>query len=854
MDNEINFVLPNVWALYASLIARIPMLFVMDEILKVSFGLLTLPINSSKNGSSLPASISLENDPELFRGNSVDPSSYGNIYSKIGDGSERSILDVFNDATQEYFYLARNTAHDPLLMPLVATPLMPLPIKLFLLVLVFVNSCIAFMLSWEHLKKLYNVFGSMVCITLSYFINCAAVHVFFNEAHQDPTSLFQCLVSLGGTELAPSHVVALVTNYVIQALLCLCFIHLQLDIDDVLMLKASMMWAFLLPSGSMLITLSEEITMSVALAGAALPLMRLMYSIIVGIPKALLVLDDAISYAKMIIPEGGLHTLLELEWKRLKVPFVLRIFWTVRIANFVAFFIANYLRDMNTTNVFVVLSPSVLYRLFKCTMTYSCDTIIALLGMTSIVSLVCHYVEVFFQTILQSDDRGERSMGTVSAILFFVLAEQSGLTILEDDKRYVRLCKNFCLLFTAMLYLVHNMVNPVLMSLSASRNPSLSRHARALTVCAMLLLLPVSLLHVLWSVFELSTWLLAVSTFSFQVIIKTIVTVFIYGIFLADSYYSLFWENLDDYVYYIKAFGNTIEFLFGIVLFFNGLWIYFFESGGAIRAIMMCLHAYVNLWCEAKNGWSVFIKRRNAVRRVASIPDATRQQLNEHDDVCTICFQRLNSAKITRCNHFYHELCLRKWLYVQDSCPLCHKTLYNKDSPEEDDAGGGIVALGGLVEDMQHRPAAQISPRRVVEAPQQPGAENNVVVPQQTADGDKTTSDTQHDNSDEAHKQPYHCEESQAAWDEPSTSAVGAHMNSELPAVLRTPDASDPVLNEDECSKEVHVTANENVSHCFSETSLGKSSKNEGESTRRRNVKLKVDDNLCQDSDIRLDN
>lgn len=35
--------------------------------------------------------------------------------------------------------------------------------------------------------------------------------------------------------------------------------------------------------------------------------------------------------------------------------------------------------------------------------------------------------------------------------------------------------------------------------------------------------------------------------------------------------------------------------------------------------------------------------------------------------------------KVTKCNHYFHGTCLRKWLYVQDSCPLCHAALYEKE-------------------------------------------------------------------------------------------------------------------------------------------------------------------------------
>jgi len=62
-------------------------------------------------------------------------------------------------------------------------------------------------------------------------------------------------------------------------------------------------------------------------------------------------------------------------------------------------------------------------------------------------------------------------------------------------------------------------------------------------------------------------------------------------------------------------------------------------TGGAIRALMMCIHAYFNIWCEARAGWSVFIKRRTAVHKISWLPEATPTQLQVMDDVCSICYQ-----------------------------------------------------------------------------------------------------------------------------------------------------------------------------------------------------------------------
>uniref|UniRef100_T1J376 TRC8-like N-terminal domain-containing protein n=1 Tax=Strigamia maritima TaxID=126957 RepID=T1J376_STRMM len=170
---------------------------------------------------------------------------------------------------------------------------------------------------------------------------------------------------------------------------------------------------------------------------------------------------------------------------RLNVPHVLRVFWLVRISEDVVFLVAeklqspaNHVELSKLTNLclssFTNLTRELLIR--------GCDTVLAVLGMTSMVASVSHYFGYIIQQFLMTDDDEEKSIGTVSAVLFFVLALQTRLTGLEPEKRFIRLYQNFCLLFTAILYFVHNIVNPLFMSLSASRNQSVQRHGRVLTV------------------------------------------------------------------------------------------------------------------------------------------------------------------------------------------------------------------------------------------------------------------------------------------------------------------------------------------------------------------------------------
>ena len=130
----------------------------------------------------------------------------------------------------------------------------------------------------------------------------------------------------------------------------------------------------------------------------------------------------------------------------------------------------------------------------------------------SVVSKVCHYVGSFFHYLLASstENEEEKSVASVSAILFFILALQTGilifkknyglslyifwilwkifknifnftnflawaifcftklmifyfiysqgLTSLEPEKRFSRICKNLCLLLTALFHFIHNNV------------------------------------------------------------------------------------------------------------------------------------------------------------------------------------------------------------------------------------------------------------------------------------------------------------------------------------------------------------------------------------------------------------
>lgn len=553
-----------------------------------------------------------------------------------------------------------------------------------------------FVLYTKHLIIVYLYLTSVGLVFVSYWINVSAIKQIqaLTSVAISPhysTSILEDILNLNIKNLldldGPG--VLVIQNFAIQFVLAVIFKNVHLGPRHPTIQKFLPL-SFMAPSFLAMLPVPPNLLHHSPVFSALLPLLLVKYVLWSSAYSVIQVIYAGYQHGRLFISNYGLSALVETEWMRLNVPCVLRVFWVLRVGEHtILLLMDNYDDDGEEgLKISTLLAVQSMASMAKSLLVTGCETITAVLGMTSVISFFCHYIGNFFQWILLTDEEDDKSIGTVSAILFYILALQTGLTSLNPEKRFIRLCRNFCLLFTALLHFLHNIVNPMLMSLSASHNPSTHRHVRALAVCGFLILFPISLLVYLWSQHSISTWLLAVSAFSIEVIVKVIVSLMIYSLFLIDAYRSTFWEQLDDYVYYIRAFGNTIEFCFGIFLFFNGAWILLFESGGAIRAVMMCIHAYFNIWCEARAGWSVFMKRRTAVNKINSLREASIDQLSQLDDVCAICYQEMHSAKITRCNHYFHGVCLRKWLYVQDRCPLCHDILYKMDGDNKDSDAG----------------------------------------------------------------------------------------------------------------------------------------------------------------------
>ncbi|XP_023832205.1 E3 ubiquitin-protein ligase RNF139 isoform X1 [Salvelinus sp. IW2-2015] len=546
--------------------------------------------------------------------------------------------------------------------------------KILIRVMGIMVSSVVLVLSQKALFKFYTLFFAVLLGVVAILINYYAIsHIDFYSAYYKAALGFRLLPRNGPTLWLGMAVVQLLFGMGYVVLLNIQSVFAALVVLDIM-----------IPLWGLIIELPVDVRQLLAVAsGLALAL-----NTAVCLALKLKWFYYSCRYVYLLVRHMyriyGLQLLVEDTWKRIRFPDVLRVFWLTRMTAqaIILVYVVKVVRHESGEHSY--LTWDVFWDLFSNLIISGCDSTLTVLGMSAVISSIAHYLGLSILAFIGSTEEEDKRLGFVAPVLFFILALQTGLSGLDPEERLVRLSRNMCLLLTAILHFIHGMTDPVLMSLSASHVSSFRRHFPVLLVSLCLFVLPIVLSYTLWHRYALNTWLFAVTAFCVELCLKVVVSLTVYALFMVDGYYNVLWEKLDDYVYCVRSTGSVIEFVFGVIMFGNGAYTMMFEAGSKIRACMMCLHAYFNIYLQAKNGWKTFINRRTAVKKINSLPEVKGGRLRDIEDVCAICYQEFaTSARITPCQHYFHALCLRKWLYIQDTCPMCHQKVYIEEEARD---------------------------------------------------------------------------------------------------------------------------------------------------------------------------
>lgn len=308
-----------------------------------------------------------------------------------------------------------------------------------------------------------------------------------------------------------------------------------------------------------------------------------------------------------------------------------------------------------------------------------CASPYSLLGLTFVVSYtalgllsLCKFYLGGFNA-LQNHNVMHR--GVTEGVTLLLLALQTGLLDMAALQRCFLLFIILFIVLTSTLQSMSEITEPVVLGLGASRNRSVWKHLRGLSMCGFLLLFPGFMAYKISQFFNMDFWLLILVSSCMLTSLQVTGTLLIYSLFMVEVWRGSALPGLDEIVYYVNGVCRVLEFVVAVCVVAYGAWESLWGEWSWMGASVIIIHSYCNVWLRAQAGWKSFLLRQEAARKINVLPRASTEQLRDHNDVCAICFQDMTSAVITYCGHFFHGNCLRKWLYVQETCPMCHASI-----------------------------------------------------------------------------------------------------------------------------------------------------------------------------------
>ncbi|KAM7112005.1 RING finger protein 145-like isoform 1-T1 [Ciconia maguari] len=416
-------------------------------------------------------------------------------------------------------------------------------------------------------------------------------------------------------------------------------------------------------------------------------------------------------------------------WSQLAVPLLFLVFWLVLFSLRLSSFLTSSGSPLAQQGLLFLLLSSAA----EC-----CSTPYSLVGLTFTVSYlalgVLNLCKFYLLGFGAFQNGNVMHRGVTEGVTLLLLALQTGLLDLQILQRTFLLSIILFIVVTSTLQSMIEIADPIVLALGASRNRSPWKHFRGVSMCLFLLVFPCFMAYKIAHFFHLDFWLLILVSSCMLTSLQVMGTLFIYALFMVELLQDTPLERMDEIIYCVNAVSRVLEFLVAVCVVGYGTWESLFGEWSWMGASVIIIHSYFNVWLRAQSGWRSFLLRREAAKKINSLPQATGGQLRDHNDVCAICFQDMQVAVITPCSHFFHAACLRKWLYVQDTCPMCHQQV--TPVAAEEDPGSGRVArpapAGGDEVPEDGGAAASPAPARPQEA-ELPGGDG--VVPDQGDSG-----------------------------------------------------------------------------------------------------------------------
>lgn len=448
-----------------------------------------------------------------------------------------------------------------------------------------------------------------------------------------------------------------------------------------LLMRTGHLWAFapyLLPVTSRLLNTSLETTEAFHIVAETFVLTETSVFILTNILVPYRLALNGLQMMQEYVELYGIVSVVFAVYNRFFIPTVYLIFWfSMFMYHLYMYFFTKYQTVFEEKWVILLLT----------TIANCCMSPWSLIGLSFSVSYGAYTVLTFCKIYLKgfykvNAENDFLRQGWTEGITLLLLALQTGLLQLKTHEKVLLLSIVLFIVMSSTIQSIYELTDPVLLSLGVSNNRNLLMHVKVLVMCLLLFCTPLYMSYMLFSYFRVEMWLMIIISSCTLTSVQTAASVMIYFLFMLDHRKKVPAESLDDIVYGIHALCHIAEFSIALFVLIYGGWESMKGDYNLMGTSIIAMHSYFNVWQRGQNGWNSFLLRMKASKRVKSLPKADPQEL---EDVCAICYEEMTSACVTPCRHYFHTICLRKWLYVQTTCPMCHTNIAQSGKDSEND-------------------------------------------------------------------------------------------------------------------------------------------------------------------------
>lgn len=248
-----------------------------------------------------------------------------------------------------------------------------------------------------------------------------------------------------------------------------------------------------------------------------------------------------------------------------------------------------------------------------------------------------------------------------------------GVMNVQEMQEMLCWCVWFAVLGT--LLLTEQLCKDRFQFLSFSPNTPASSHAKIIILLSTVILCCAGL----FMVCAIVGWQFGFNHFTFlfsEVFIlfaRTLHTIIRYIIHLWDMHHDGTWENRNTYTYYtelvLELAALCVDFMHHVHML---LWANMFLSVASLILLMKLRFLYQEIQHRLKRHRNYVLVSRTLESMYVQVPP---HELFMSDEVCAICWEKMNSACRLPCGHHFHMGCLRSWLEQDTVCPTCRRSL-----------------------------------------------------------------------------------------------------------------------------------------------------------------------------------